>query len=97
MSPQATRLDDNCTGHDDCGPVPLITSSPNVLINRRGAGRKTDIYASHGCLVHPPHNDVIAKGSATVFINGLEAGRVGDDVSIGGNVQDGSPNVIIGG
>ena len=32
-----------------------------------------------------------------VNINGRPAGRVGDSVSIGGAVQDGSGNVFIGG
>lgn len=95
--PQATRKDDYCTGHDGCGATPLVEFSPNVYINGKGAGRMGDHYTSHGCLVHPSHQDSIAAGSATVFINGLPAARVGDSVSIGGSVRDGSPNVYIGG
>lgn len=95
--PSATRLNDCCTGHDACGPVPLVTCSPNVNINGRGAGRVSDSYATHGCTVHPSHQDVITAGSSTVLINGLPAARVGDKVSIGGNIRDGSENVFIGG
>jgi len=95
--PAATRLNDNCTGHDSCPPVPLVTGSPNVFTNGRQAGRLGDTYASHGCVVHPGHQDVIAAGSGTVFINGKPAARVGDAVSIGGSVQEGSGNVFIGG
>ena len=36
-------------------------------------------------------------GSATVFVNKKPAARIGDAVSIGGTVQDGSGNVRIGG
>jgi len=68
-----------------------------VSINGLGAGRVGDHYASHGCVVHPGHQDVIASGSGTVNINGRPAARVGDSVSIGGAVQDGSGNVFIGG
>ena len=95
--PDATRLEDYCTGHDDCGPRPLETSSENVYINSLGAGRVDDRYAAHSCDVHPPHQDYIADGSATVYINGRQAGRVGDRVAIGGAVRDGSDNVFIGG
>lgn len=95
--PAATRQGDNCTGHDACPPVPLVSCSSNVIINGKGAGRQTDQYSAHGCVTHPGHQDVISAGSLKVVINGLPAARVGDAVSIGGAVQDGSPNVIIGG
>ena len=95
--PEATRLNDNCTGHDACPPVPLIEGSPNVIINGRPAGRLGDHYTSHGCVAHPGHQDVIAAGSSKVVINGKPAARISDDVSLGGAVQDGSDNVILGG
>ncbi len=95
--PYATRLNDDCTGHDACGARPLVTSSENVFINSKGAGRQSDLYASHGCVVHSTHQDEISGGSSTVFINGLPAARIGDSVSIGGNVAQGSPDVFIGG
>lgn len=93
----ATRLGDNCTGHDACPPAPLVECSPDVFINGRGAGRVGDHYSSHGCVSHPGHQDVISAGSSTVFINGKPAARVGDPVSIGGAVQGGSADVMIGG
>lgn len=92
----ATRLGDKCTGHDGCGAKPLATASPNVNINSKGAGRTTDKYESHGCLVHAPHQDSIDAGSGTVFINGLKAARIDDAVKIGGSVAEGSDNVFIG-
>ena len=95
--PQATRLDDVSSGHDNCPPVPLISASENVFINKNGAGRLGDPYAVHGCPIHAPHQDEIAEGSTTIFINGLPAGRVDDAVTIGGSVAIGSENVIIGG
>ncbi len=95
--PAATRLNDNCTGHDACPPVPLVEGSPNVIINGRLAGRVGDHYSTHGCVSHPGHQDVISAGSSKVVINGKPAARVGDAVSIGGTVQDGSDNVIFGG
>lgn len=95
--PKATRLDDKCTGHDACPAKPLVTASRDVFINSKGAGRITDKYESHGCPVHAPHQDNINAGSGTVFINGLKAARIGDAVSLGGSVAEGSDNVFIGG
>jgi uncharacterized Zn-binding protein involved in type VI secretion len=95
--PGQTRLDDYCTGHDACVPTPLVTCSPNVFIEGKGAGRVGDQYAPHGCIVHATHQDSISAGSSTVFINGRQAGRIGDPVIIGGFVRDGSGTVNIGG
>lgn len=95
--PKATRLGDNDTGHDACPPTALVSASPDVLINGKGAGRVGDSYAPHGCIDHPSHSGIIVTGSSTVFINGKPAGRVGDAVSCGGSVAVGSDNVTIGG
>ena len=95
--PAATRMNDNDTGHDACPPRPLSGHSPDVNINGRGAGRVSADYVAHGCPVHPPHTGVIAAGSSTVFINGRAAGRIGDPVSCGGSVMEGSGDVFIGG
>lgn len=95
--PSATRQGDRSTGHDACSATALVGCSNDVFINGRGAGRVGDKYASHGCIVHPAHQDNIASGSSTVFINGIPAGRVGDAVSIGGSVGEGSGDVFIGG
>ncbi len=92
----ATRQGDCCTGHDACQAVPLAEFSPDVNINGHGAGRLGDHYSSHGCATHSGHQDMITGGSATVFIDGKPAARVGDSVAIGGAVRDGSGDVFIG-
>ena len=93
----ATRLGDTDTGHDACPGTVLVSSSTNVIINGKGAGRVGDSYAPHGCIVHPSHTAHINSGSRTVFINGRPAARVGDSIDCGGSVAVGSPDVIIGG
>lgn len=94
---RATRLGDMDTGHDACPPAALISSSPDVFINGRGAGRVGDTYAPHGCRDHSPHSGNISSGSSTVMINGKPAARIGDSVSCGGSVMEGSSDVFIGG
>lgn len=95
--PAATRLGDNNTGHDACPPVALASASGDVFINERGAGRLNDTYASHSCKIHSPHVGHVSNGSTTVFINGRPAARIGDSISCGGSVAEGSPDVFIGG
>ncbi|MGV1873761.1 PAAR domain-containing protein [Agrobacterium rosae] len=57
-----------------------------------------DAYVPHECLTcsEPSHARSLASGSATVFINGKAAGRVGDAIDCGGNAETGSSNVYIG-
>ena len=95
--PAQTRVGDNDTGHDACGPTALTSGSPNVFVNGKAAGRVGDTYAPHGCVVHPAHAGAISSGSGSVYINGKPAGRVGDSVSCGGSVAAGSGNVSVGG
>lgn len=96
--PAQTRLGDNCTGHDACPSRPLIEGSPDVVVNGKPAGRVgVDNYATHGCIIHPGHSAVVANGSSTVFINRQPAARIGDPVSCGGNVMQGSSDVFVGG
>lgn len=91
--PSVTRLGDNDTGHDSCPATALVTGSPNVFCNKKAVGRTGDTYAPHGCITHSSHSDVISGGSSTVRVNGIPIARVGDSVSIGGNVAQGSSNV----
>ena len=94
--PGVTRLNDFCTGHDACPPRPQITGSENVFVNGRPCGRLNDLYASHSCAAHVPHNDYECEGAKTVYVNGRPAERIGDAVAIGGTVRDGSDNVVCG-
>ncbi|MEO7247195.1 MAG: PAAR domain-containing protein [Novosphingobium sp.] len=72
------------------GPI-LPTCAINVLTGKIPQARVTD-----KCLcVGPP--DIIAKGSATVYVNKLMAARMGDMTAHGGTITIGLPNVLIGG
>ena len=98
--PPAARLGDICTGHV-CWPSRAnIEGSPNVFVNGIPLHRQGDGWSVH-CCTHPGvphgcHGSVLASGSSTVFVNGKQAGRVGDSVACGGTVATGSPNVFIG-
>lgn len=105
--PAAARLGDQevgiCNPGKPCCPhIRTGTNrevSPNVLINRLGAHRKTDTGPCN-C----PHDGTFRTtgGSSSVFINGRAAVRIGDgttciDCGQSGRHTTGSPNVFIGG
>lgn len=92
--PGATRLSDTCTGHGCYSSRPNIAASSDVIVNDRGSHRQGDGWASHCCIIC--HSGNLASGSATVYVNDRQAGRIGDPVSCGSSVQTGSDNVIFG-
>ncbi len=72
------------------GPV-LPPCSINVFTGKLPQARVSDMCVCVG----PP--DVIAVGSATVFVNKLLAARMGDQTAHGGTIVLGLPTVLIGG
>ena len=96
MSKPAARLTDMGSGHGSYPPTPIMSASPNVLINGRAAARMGDALVPHTKPKRSPHPRSIAAGSATVTINGQPAARVGDPIDCGGVIMKGSPNVLIG-
>lgn len=91
MGKPAARIGD-MTSHG----TPLIPGpgSPNVLIGGRPAWRATiDLHVCPLVTGLVPHvGGTVLVGSPTVFINGLHAVRLGDQI-----VESGPPNTIITG
>ena len=96
--PGAVRKGDMSTGHPHCSPpTPAVGCSDNVLVNGRGAVRLGDAWQVHGaCDVHSPHSGTSASGSSTVFVNGKPKCRIGDTISCGDTMAEGSSDVIVG-
>jgi uncharacterized Zn-binding protein involved in type VI secretion len=96
--PAATRLGDICTGHGCWPPRPSNGASPNVFVNGKAWHRQGDTWSPHTCPSIPEtHASSLAAGSSTVFINGKQAGRIGDPVACGSSVATGSSSVFVGG
>ncbi|WP_198294254.1 PAAR domain-containing protein [Burkholderia ubonensis] len=73
----------------------LIRGSPNVFINSRPAMRA---QLSLGvCSDHPGPPQIVGQGSSTVYINDHPASRKEDKLMCSAVINDGSPNVFIGG
>jgi uncharacterized Zn-binding protein involved in type VI secretion len=94
--PGACRLGDVCSGHGCFPSRPNTSASPNVFVNGIPSHRQSDSWAVH-CCPPPCHGGSLAAGSSTVYVNGLQKGRIGDPVSCGSSVASGSSNVIVGG
>ena len=90
------RLDDYSSGHDLCPPRPLITASEDVFVNSKGCSRLNDIYYTHWCGQHAPHNDYIAEASHTVFVNSRPIGRLYDPLWMYGYAAEASDDVFSG-
>ena len=95
MSKPIVLLGDLGLDHDGYPPTPVITGSPNVLVDGKPVVRVGDQLAMHSKPFHPPHPRVIASGSSTVMINGMPAAITGGDVACGG-VTVGSGSVVVG-
>lgn len=93
-----TRLGDNCTGHGCWPPRPSTGASSTVFVNGVAVHRQGDAWAAHTCPSIPEtHASTLAAGSATVFADGLQLGRIGDPVACGSTVAQGSADVFAGG
>lgn len=89
-------------GHADvphCSGMTRAAGSVNVNVNGIALSRQTDINTSHLLPGNPcpGHTAPIAVGSATVLVNGLGCGRVGDAITSCTSVAEGSLNVFAGG
>jgi uncharacterized Zn-binding protein involved in type VI secretion len=102
----ACRLGDISSGHYPWPPRVNDTASPNVFVNGLGWHRLGDHWITHCCPSPPPpappaqcHDAYLIHGAPGVFINGMEAGRIGDLISCAPHdefVDSGSPNVFCG-
>ena len=99
MGQPAARVGDQ-TGHGT--PLAPGPGAPTVLIGGKPAWRAgTDTHVCPLSDGPKPHvGGVVAKGSATVLIEGLPAARVGDqvvEVGAPNPIAMGDPTVLIGG
>ncbi len=94
--PSAHRQNDICTGHGCYPPRPNSSWSGNVIVNNLGWHRKSDSWQVH-CCPPPCHGSNLAAGSPNVYVNNLQAGRIGDPVACGSACATGSGNVFANG
>lgn len=97
--PGVCRLGDMSVGHGCWPSRENDQASANVFINGLGGHRQGDHWVTH-CCGPACHDGYLARGSATVFVNGLTLGRIGDPIEGGCNeadfVKGGSADVFAG-
>lgn len=94
--PPVHRLGELCTGHQCFPPRPNVQASPNVFAEGIPVHRQGDMWAAHVCGL-AVHAAPLAKGSATVFVNGRGCARIGDPVACGSYAAMGAATVFVGG
>ncbi|NDB82747.1 MAG: PaaR repeat-containing protein [Alphaproteobacteria bacterium] len=92
--PAIARLTSMCTGHGCWPPRPTDMASPNVFVEGLGVHRQGDHWVTHCC--KSCHDSILAAGSSSVYINGLQCGRVGDPVACGSMVMTGAFSCFAG-
>ena len=93
MAIPIVRKDDEAVHGCWGGHKPAIASE-NVFIDGIPALRKGDAYFPHCCPGNDCHSGN-ANGTSTVFINGKPAQKIGDPVTCGSIMIQGSPSVFI--
>jgi uncharacterized Zn-binding protein involved in type VI secretion len=93
--PAVTRIGDADVSH--CSGMTRAEGSPDVFVNSIAWSRQGDNNTGHllpgtPC---PSHAAPISSGSSTVYVNGVQAGRIGDPTCT--SVAAGSSNVFAGG
>lgn len=97
MADNVTRLNDNSTS-DPCGAPPRKNAgaSSDVIVNDLGVHRHTDGWIAHACPNSSPHGATTIAGTPVVIVNDLQCTRIGDPISCGSVVAQGSSNVFAG-
>jgi len=96
----ASRRGDMSAGHGCFPPTACVDAlASKTYINGILAQKLGSKFNTHRCgkTVHPTSARTTSSGSSKVFIEGSPAIRIGDPITCGDTVAQGSPNVQIGG
>jgi len=91
-----SRNKDLESGHDCWHPVPIIAVpyGKPVLVNKIQVALVGNVTATHTCGDKPPHPDKAVKGSKKLWINKKMTMRIGDLLSGGAVMAQGSHSVV---
>lgn len=96
--PAASRNGDQTAGHGCFPPKPINSATVgSVLINGKAAAVVGSIRVDHVCGIVTHSGVNISAGSGSVNIGGQPAARIGDPLSCGDSMGEGSGDVFIGG
>lgn len=93
--PGIARLNDVCTGHECFESRSNLTASFDVFVEGLGIHRQGDQWATH-CCNDSCHGGTLSSGSGSVYINGLQCGRIGDPIDCGSLIMTGASTCFSG-
>ncbi|OEE75048.1 type VI secretion system PAAR protein [Vibrio genomosp. F6] len=88
--PKAALLGDIGIEHDGFPPTPIISASPDVMIDGKPVARIGDDLEPHDKPKNPPHPRKIASGASHILVNGKPIAIDGSAVNCGGEIKAGS-------
>jgi uncharacterized Zn-binding protein involved in type VI secretion len=98
MSIPAACIGDSTTGHPPgFKPIPIMEGSSDVFVGGKPVAcisKITGPVHNFGPVIHP---GMLAKGSSTVFANGISICRIGDTLTCSDIIAKGSSEVFVGG
>ena len=101
--PAVTRKGDSCSGDGCFPPTNNVGGSGDqgdddklVYVNKIPIHRVGDLWPDHSCGTSVHTGRKCASGSSTVFANNKAVARIGDNVSCGSVIAQGSGNVSAG-
>lgn len=93
--PGIARLNSMCTGHGCFPPRINDTASPDVFVEGLPIHRQGDHWTTHTCS-NQTHDSVLASGSGSIYVNGLQCGRIGDPIACGSMIMTGAETCFAG-
>lgn len=95
--PAVNREGDQSTGHGCFPPTPNVAENcSTVFVNNKPLAVVGSQFATHSCgdTVHPQSGRTVTMGSGTVFAENKAVARIGDPISCGDAVGQGSPDTF---
>lgn len=83
------------TGHSTAPPTRVVTEQDFVFISGRPVVLDGDKIVPHAYHDDPPHDGSVIASNEYVRINGIKVGQVGDPISCGDTISEGSEFVFM--
>lgn len=86
MCPALATIGDLGSAHGGYPATPILSGSPDVLVQGRGVARQGDVLLAHAKPKKGSHGRQIAGGEPSVLVNGRPVAISGCAISCGGVV-----------
>lgn len=83
------------TGHSSAPPTRLISTQDIVYVEGKAVLVEGDEIVKHSYTDDPPHGGVVISSNAVVHIGGKRVAQIGDRISCGDTISEGSSIVVV--